>query len=188
MSCIGDSNCIAWKEELKVPENDIGCIRQDGKYYADREQVEAMIRWCEEKAKASAKPVPEFQVGDAISIVQTYRGEVVHIHDEKHSNTPITVKLKDGYVRHLSLKGEINDGCGRKLFHGHDLEITVKENLPVRPKKTREVWVVLWFDADTGVYSRVSDGSQGKDEAQRAYDVYKSQGKDPVMTMVEVPE
>jgi len=101
--------------------------------------------------------VPEFQVGDAISIVQAYRGEVVRIHDEKHSNTPIMVKLKDGYISHLNLnlKGEINDGHGRKLFQGHDLEVSVKEKLPIRAKKTREAWVVLTSTYDPGCISHL---------------------------------
>jgi len=101
--------------------------------------------------------VPEFRVGDAISIVQAYRGEVVRIHDEKHSNTPITVKLKDGYISHLNLnlKGEITAGCGRKIYHGHDLEVSVKEKLPVRPKKTREAWVVLTSTYDPGCISHL---------------------------------
>lgn len=155
-----DNSCVL---RHKLGKSKMCLPQQKMSYYANKDQVEGMFEWYEwkanEKAKAEAKEkeIPEFQVGDEVSIIQSYRGDIVHIHDEKHSNTPITVKLKDGHVRHLNLKGKLK-GQGRILYHGHNPEVIVKETLPVRPKKTREAWIVVFKHSPAGnIYSEVCD-------------------------------
>jgi len=166
LTCLGASYCDGWKDELKVPENGIGCIRQDGKYYADREEVEgylAMLRGmaidetepeitggsfiaCSENIEA----VPEFRVGDEVFSLSSGNGIIVSIiNDSRHS---ITVKFfSSGEHGVRTMNGKLWDSRKRRdLYHGHDLEVSVKEKLPVRPKKTREAWVVLTSTYDPG--------------------------------------
>jgi len=147
----GDGNCCtscAWRDA------DSSCkAKQDlnsthpcngtaglGCFYANKEQIEAMLQWCEEKAKTKA--VPEFQIGDEVTVIEKLHGIITQI-DNKSGSYPIIANLEGKGHFSFNLKGEANKGRGRMLYHGHDLEVIIKEKLPVRPKKTREAWVVL---------------------------------------------
>jgi len=50
-TCLGSSDCTVWKEELKVPEKGLGCIRQYNRYYADREEIEGYLAMYKEKTE-----------------------------------------------------------------------------------------------------------------------------------------
>jgi len=148
--CMGYAyaSCLQWRREISTKENlkDYSIRRcRDGESYANKEQIEAMLKWCEEKAKAKA--VPEFRVRDKVSIVAIYKGIVTKIRS-KEAKYPIIVTLNDGddYQDSFNLNGEIDTGMGRVLYHGHNIKI--REDIPVRPKKTREAWVVMTHNAE----------------------------------------
>jgi len=183
-TCMGHKMCEQWCNSIDTNGNINLRECKDGESYANKEQVEAMIQWCEEKAKA--KSVSEFQVDDKVFSLMHGNGVIEKILIA--GSYPIAISFSKGKVGVRSIDGKfsIND-IGRDLYHGHDLEVIIKEKLPVRIKTTHETWVVLWFDKNNGeAYGRKCEGSQSKEEAQKTYDFYKDHGKKPVM--VEVPE
>jgi len=184
-SCCGftkNLECSVWLKEIGVQSS---CNPNFGKvYYANKEQVDAMLQWIEEKTKAKVKetPAPKFQVGDKVSYVITLEGKITSIEDG--FKYPIGVDFCVGN-RRFNLKGECSEGCGCVLHQGHDLEVIVKE----KPKKTtRDVWVVICFDPKKGIYNRTFDSTDANEEY---FQSFCESNKHQILSQpikVEVPE
>jgi hypothetical protein len=165
--CIGCGRCDAWKSELKVLKH---CI---GNYYANKKQTEALLQWHDKKhgniqdrlkkeASGWSGVIYEsvddldFRVGDAVTVVGLngiWETEVWKVGPNKPGFYPVRLHLFG--LGEIGFKNNGEGGEGSRLYHGHNLKITVEEKKPVR---TVDGWVYLYMTSEnviktTGVYS-----------------------------------
>jgi len=143
-----DRSCQA-KQELNSTHPCNGTTGY-GYFYANKKQVEAMLQWYEEKAKT----VPEFQVDDKVFSLLHGNGVIKEILST--GIYPIMILFPKNTLRTRTIDGKFNtNNIDRDIYHGHDLEVVVKEKLPIRAKKTRKAWVVLTSTYDHGCISHL---------------------------------
>jgi len=132
-SCIGYVSCLTWmQKELKAKRS--SC---NGWYYANKEQVEAMLDCWENKNT-------DFQVGDYATSLSLGEGYISIIKDTTHKY-PVSFKTCEGTHTFVFTKKGFRQGQPfmRDLYHGHDLNIEVDEKLPNRKV---DKWVFLYTD------------------------------------------
>jgi len=125
-----DLSCQEWKTAIRATEP---C---DGRYYAHREQVEVMLKWKEDALKNKRK----FKIGDKVTVLIRQHRKITNIMDDV-MNYPICIEMEDGKEITCTSEGKmLNQNTYRSVFHGHDLEIEVKEKFPIE-----ENWIVNGF-------------------------------------------
>ena len=132
-SCIGYVSCLTWmQKELKAKRS--SC---NGWYYANKEQVKAMLEYWENKNT-------DFQVGDYATSLSLGEGYISIIKDTTHKY-PVSFKTCEGTHTFVFTKKGFRQGQPfmRDLYHGHDLNIEVDEKLPNRKV---DKWVFLYTD------------------------------------------
>jgi len=132
----------------------------------------------EEKSKAKAKkPWCAFRVGDPIYSIR--KGNAIIAKIAPDESYPIKILFPNGHEEVRTIDGKfIKSDKFRDIYHGHDLDIASLEKIPIRPKKIREDWVILFLEMDAdGMYSKSFTGVRGEEKAMELYDFYKSKGK-----------
>jgi hypothetical protein len=132
---MGHGRCADWKIEVSSNKiSPIWCL-PIGKYYANKNQVEGLISYHENKKNGI-----EFMVGDKVFDLIKGNGEVFRAN--QGYGYAVWVVFEDGTERGYSRNGKTTSGGNtRMLFHGHDLTLTINEKVPVR---TRSVWVYIF--------------------------------------------
>jgi len=133
-SCIGYVSCLTWmQKELKAKRS--SC---NGWYYANKEQVEAMLEYWENKTMGSLN----FRVGDKVWSIQ-YGNGIITTTKSNFKQLPIEVKFKEITYAYTTQGKITRKDITRDLYHGHNLNIEVDEKLPIRKV---DKWVFLYTD------------------------------------------
>lgn len=150
-TCMGHGKCFDWRKEICPHKiSPIVCL-PIGRYYANKEQVEGLLadwnyrRGCQRGRYSSApkevvKKGRDFREED--KVYHLWRGNGVVGTIDKDLALPLGVKFEDGTWGWYSLEGMQSQG--QVLYHGQDLEVTVKEQPPVR-KVSRWIFVHIVF-------------------------------------------
>jgi len=167
----GDKGCLQWKKELKVPAM-FACMKSHNKYYANKEQISEMLKQRVEKPETVMPNFTEFRVNDKVYDLDHKNGYVREIKEDGvyrikvsfSNNNKILIYTIDGRASEMDTH--------RSLFHGHDLEIVVKEILPLRPT---EVWVVICHSLNEDkMYNKIFKGEDSKEKADHFYNTNKN--------------
>ena len=132
-------NCVEW--QLNAHGERFGCLKNGYKFYANRIQTEAILEWHDDrfgkidelKEKESDVEDFDFRYGDPVWTASIGNLVVTDV-DEKRvytSRPSRTGSIIAFAIDGKSIHSEAGDG-NRILFHGHNLKVTVEEEMPVR--------------------------------------------------------
>lgn len=136
-TCMGHKCCKDWRGSL----NGGSCTFQNYKYYANKEQVEEILKWHDEKygtiqdrIKKESVENCDFRVGDDVFDICCGNGKVVSTKKRYPTDKyNIGVDFYNGKEKAYTEAGKnLDKDLFRSLYHGHDLNVTVDEKKPVR--------------------------------------------------------
>ena len=142
-----------------------------GKYYANKKQVEGMLKYWENKV-GNMENIG-FGIGNRVFDSRFGNGVIVSIGGTK--NYPIGVSFKKARTVWYTTKGFYStEDENRSLFHGHDLEIIVKEKLPT-PRCVQ--WIFLYvlkgIVETSATYNTETECFKAMKNASRGYPIIK---------------
>lgn len=113
-----------------------------------------------------------FEEGDEVFDLACGNGYVKEIHpDYKSLPYPVKVRFESGKTAIYTLGGlYYTTNVNRSLFHGHNLEVTVKEKKPIREKPS---WVFVYELMDRPA---VSSAYNSADACHLSEEAYKALG------------
>jgi len=148
-SCMGHGRCTDWKREVSSNKISPAWCMPEGRYYANKTQAEDLLTyWNYFRGRRSAPKPPtnemknvEFRKGDKVFDLSKGNGIVDKI-NKADSPYEVIVYFGSGVIESYTADGlHITRDKNRMLYHGHDLEVIVKEKPPVR-KQT--YWIYLY--------------------------------------------